>query len=93
MEREVPAGRHVAQCSVSRHIVGSMGNIKLGVGNVHVERREVDRKHVNNNNDNSDDNSNNIHDNANSTTSHAQRLMAVTGKELPGGRDPYEPVK
>ena len=60
---------------------------------MHVERRKVDRKHVNHNNDNSDDDYNNIHDNADSTTSHVQRPMAVTGKELPGGRNPYELLK
>ena len=91
-ERGVPEGGtlHNAAC---RDTLYGPWQTELGVGNVHVERRKVDRKHVNHNHDNSDDDNNNIHDNADSTTSHVQRSMAVSAKELSTGRNPYEPLK
>ena len=86
MEHEVPAGRRVAQRSVSRHI--AMRDRELSVSQCQPsDLASIDHNNHNdcdktNNNDNGNDN-----DVRQSTTSHVQRPMAVTGKERHGGRN------
>ena len=97
MEREVPAGRHAAQRSVPRHIVRAVVDRELSVGQCKssdLASFDVDRNNHNNDSDNNNNNDNgNDNDVRQSTTSHVQRSMAVSAKELSTGRYPYEPLK
>ena len=62
--------------------------VDVGKSRVHVEcMMNVDREHVNHNHNHKATKTTTT-DNADSTTSHFQRAMAVSGKELSSGRYP-----
>ena len=75
------------QRSVSRHIIGSVVDRELSLGQ--CKSSDLAFFDVNHNNNDSDNDNGNDNDVQQSTTSHAQRPMAVTGKVLPGGRNPH----